>query len=59
MELMQKYVKEDGAIGIDDLQRWHPGSNAVRFLSATGSAASVAELLKVCVVFFDCTDILS
>lgn len=47
MELMQKYVKEDGAIGIDDLRRWHSSSDAVGFLSATTSATSAAELLKV------------
>ena len=52
MELMQKYVKEDGAIGIDDLHRWHSGSHAVGFLSATTSAASAAELLKVRVLAF-------
>ncbi|TGO07235.1 hypothetical protein BTUL_0306g00140 [Botrytis tulipae] len=45
MELMQKYVKEDDAIGIDDLHRWHPNSNAVGFLSATTSATSIKELL--------------
>ncbi|KAK6591333.1 FAD-binding domain-containing protein [Botrytis cinerea] len=47
MELMQKYVKEDEAIGIDDLHRWHPNSNAVGFLSATTSATSIKELLTV------------
>jgi len=59
MELMQKYVKEDGAIGIDDLQRWHPGSDAVRFLSATASASSAVELLKVWLPFSDYTVALS
>jgi hypothetical protein len=48
MELMQKYVKEDGAIGVDNLDRWPLNSKAVTFLSATTSAASAAELLKVC-----------
>lgn len=47
MELMQKYVKEDAAIGIDDLHRWHSSSDAVGLLSATTSAVSAAELLKV------------
>lgn len=47
MELMQKYVKEDAAIGIDDLRRWHSSSDAVGLLSATTSAMSAAELLKV------------
>ncbi|KAH0562065.1 hypothetical protein GP486_003237 [Trichoglossum hirsutum] len=46
MELMQKYVKEDGAIGIDNLHRWPSNSDALRFLSATTSASSAAELLK-------------
>ncbi|KAF1948547.1 hypothetical protein CC80DRAFT_521099 [Byssothecium circinans] len=46
MELMQKYLKDGGAIGIDDLHRWPPNSDAVRFLSATTSAKSAAELLK-------------
>jgi hypothetical protein len=48
MELMQKYVKEDGAIGVDNLHRWPSNSDALGFLSATTSAASAAELLKVC-----------
>lgn len=48
MELMQKYVKEDGAIGIDDLYRWPSESEAVEFLSATTSSTSAEELLKVC-----------
>ena len=47
MKLMQKYVKEGGAIGVDDLRRWHSSSDAVGFLSATTSATSAAELLKV------------
>ncbi|KAH7111360.1 kinase-like domain-containing protein, partial [Dendryphion nanum] len=46
MELMQKYVKEDGAIGIDNLHRWHSNSDAVSFLSATTSVESAAELRK-------------
>jgi hypothetical protein len=47
MELMQKYVKEDGAIGVDNLERWHSNLEALGFLSATTSAAFAAELLKV------------
>lgn len=47
MELMQKYVKEDGAVGIENLDRWPSDSAAVGFLSATTSASSVQELLKV------------
>jgi hypothetical protein len=46
MELMQKYVKEDRAIGVDNLHRWPSNSDALGFLSATTSAASAAELLK-------------
>jgi hypothetical protein len=45
MELMQGYVKEDGAVGVDDLHRWD--SDAVGFLSETTSATSVHELMKV------------
>ncbi|KAH7378887.1 hypothetical protein BKA64DRAFT_698219 [Cadophora sp. MPI-SDFR-AT-0126] len=41
-----KYVKEDGAIGVDNLQRWPSNLGAVGFLSATTSTASTAELLK-------------
>jgi hypothetical protein len=47
MELIQKYVKEEGAIGVDNLDRWHSNSEALGFLSAMTSAASAAELLKV------------
>jgi hypothetical protein len=46
MELMQKYVKEGGAIGVDNPQRWS-NSDALDFLSVTESVASVEELLKV------------
>ena len=47
MELMQKYAKDDGAIGIDNLNRWPADSEAVKFLSMTTSAASIEELKKV------------
>jgi hypothetical protein len=47
MELMQKHVKGDGAVGVDDLRRWPSDSNAVGFLSETTSASSVIELMKV------------
>ncbi|OJD23046.1 serine/threonine protein kinase [Blastomyces percursus] len=46
MELMDKDAKEDGAIGVTDLQRWPPGSDAVAFLSATTSTDSLDELKK-------------
>lgn len=47
MELMQGYSKEDGAIGVDDLDRWPLDSNAVNFLSMTEFVTSVVELTKV------------
>jgi hypothetical protein len=47
MELMQKYAKDDGAIGIEDLERWPSTSDAIGFLSMTTSASSVNELLQV------------
>ena len=47
MELMQKYTKDDGAIGIEDLDRWPSASDAVGFLSMTTSAASIDELIQV------------
>ncbi|EEH47854.2 serine/threonine protein kinase [Paracoccidioides brasiliensis Pb18] len=46
MELMDKDAKEDGAVGVNDLQRWPSGSNAVGFLSATTSTDSLDELKK-------------
>jgi hypothetical protein len=47
MELLQKYTKDDGAIGIDDLDRWPSNSIAVDFLSRTTSAGSVESLKNV------------
>ena len=47
MELMQKYSKDDDAIGIENLDRWPSDSHAVSFVSATTSATSVGELMKV------------
>jgi len=47
MELMQKYITEDEAVGVHNLHRWPSDSDAVGFLSATISAASAAELLEV------------
>ncbi|KIW36231.1 uncharacterized protein PV06_11479 [Exophiala oligosperma] len=44
MELMQKYVKDDGAIGIENPNRWPGNSPSVGFLSMTTSAESVTEL---------------
>jgi hypothetical protein len=48
MELMQKYVKEDGAVGIDNLDRWRNCPAAIEFLCATTSASSFEELKEVC-----------
>ncbi|THC89975.1 hypothetical protein EYZ11_010564 [Aspergillus tanneri] len=48
MELMQKYVKDDGAIGLDNLDRWRTRPAAIEFLSATTSASSFEELKRVC-----------
>ena len=47
MELMQKCTKDDEAIGVEDLDRWPFDSDDVGFLSATTSASSVNELMKV------------
>lgn len=48
MELMQKYVKDDGVVGIDNLGRWRDRPAAIEFLSATTSAGSFEELKTVC-----------
>ncbi|KAL9629581.1 MAG: hypothetical protein Q9164_006820 [Protoblastenia rupestris] len=47
MELMQKYSKDDNAVGVKDLDRWPSSSKAVGFLSDTTSAVSVKELIQV------------
>jgi hypothetical protein len=52
MELMQKYAKEDGAIGIENLNRWAMDSDAVKFLSMTTSTGSIEELRKVSIIVF-------
>jgi hypothetical protein len=46
-ELMNGYIKEDGAVGVDNLDRWPPESNAVAFLSETTSATSIFDLIEV------------
>jgi hypothetical protein len=48
MELMQKYVKEDRAVGIDNLDRWRTCPAAIEFLCATTWAGSFEELKEVC-----------
>lgn len=54
MELMQKYVKDDGAVGIDNPDRWRNCPAAIEFLSATTSAGSFEELKRVCshIIFY-------
>ncbi|KAJ5643586.1 uncharacterized protein N7484_006093 [Penicillium longicatenatum] len=44
MELMQKYVKDDGIIGVDDLKRWPVESHAFGFLSAISATNSIESL---------------
>ncbi|KAF3403916.1 hypothetical protein F1880_010281 [Penicillium rolfsii] len=44
MEIMQKYVKDDGMVGIDDVERWPVDSDAFRFLSALSAATSIESL---------------
>lgn len=48
MELLQKYVKNGGKVGIDNLDRWSSDSLAVGFLSTTTSADSIQTLMEVC-----------
>ncbi|KAI2669600.1 hypothetical protein LCP963914a_9905 [Penicillium roqueforti] len=47
MRLMQKYDKEEGVAGVTILCRWPIDSDAVRFLSATATAVSIAPLKEV------------
>lgn len=47
MLLMQKYTKADGAIGIDDIDRWPVESDSVQFLSTTTSVATIEDLKEV------------
>lgn len=55
MELMQKYVKDDGAVGVDNLDRWQGCPAALDFLSAIITASSFEELKKVCIPPRKCT----
>ena len=48
MQLMQKYVKDDRAVGIDNFNCWQNHPAAIEFLSATMSAGLIEELKKVC-----------
>ncbi|CAG8316469.1 Tyrosine-protein kinase, receptor ROR, subgroup [Penicillium camemberti] len=44
MEIMQKYVKDDGMVGVDDVDRWPVDSDAFGFLSALSTAKSIDSL---------------
>ncbi|KAJ5346215.1 hypothetical protein N7452_004219 [Penicillium brevicompactum] len=44
MEIMQKYVKDDGMVGVDDVDRWPVDSDAFGFLSALSTAKSIESL---------------
>ncbi|KFY47342.1 hypothetical protein V494_00025 [Pseudogymnoascus sp. VKM F-4513 (FW-928)] len=46
MESVQKYTQDDGAVGVDNKDRWPSDSDAVTFLAETTSAASARELRK-------------
>ncbi|EHA47173.1 hypothetical protein MGG_14438 [Pyricularia oryzae 70-15] len=46
MDLMQGYCKDEGRVGLDNLEGW-PNSLAVEFLSATAGASSLDELSQV------------
>ncbi|CAG9951681.1 unnamed protein product [Clonostachys rosea f. rosea IK726] len=46
MTLMQGYVKDDGVVGVDNLDRWRTDSRAVEFLSATTYVNDMNQLLK-------------
>jgi len=54
-ELMNEYPKEDEVIGVDNLHRWPPNSNAVDFLPTAATAISLNELMKVCWCLFHST----
>ncbi|KAF2003861.1 hypothetical protein P154DRAFT_427916, partial [Amniculicola lignicola CBS 123094] len=47
LELMNRYVKGDRAVSVDNLYCWPPSSTAVSFLSKTTSTALVFKLIKV------------
>ncbi|KAK5044691.1 hypothetical protein LTR84_010583 [Exophiala bonariae] len=46
MQLMQKYAKDDGTIGIDNLNRWSESSEPVKFLLMTNTTTSIQELMQ-------------
>lgn len=47
VELMQKYPKENGVIGIENVDRWPSDSEAVKFLSMIEANVPVHTLLQV------------
>lgn len=47
MELMQKYIKDNEMVGVDDLDRWPVDSAAFGFLSAISAATSIEALKEV------------
>lgn len=51
MELMQKYVKDDGMVGVDDVDRWPVDSDAFGFLSAISTTESIETLKQVSVPY--------
>ncbi|KAB8069051.1 hypothetical protein BDV29DRAFT_59736 [Aspergillus leporis] len=44
MDLMQTYEKDNGVVGVDDLDLWPVDSDAFSFLSTTSSAGSIEAL---------------
>lgn len=53
MELMQKYAKDDGIVGTDNVDSWRSCSTAIEVLSATMSTGSLEELKRACSPLFD------
>lgn len=47
MKLMEKDIKEDGTVEVNDLHCWPPDLNAIEFLSAITLMSSLDELKKV------------
>ena len=47
MRLMQKCDKDEGVVGVNDLERWPIDSAAVGFLSATETAGTIKSLRDV------------
>lgn len=47
MNLMQKYIKENDAVDVNNLHCWPLNSDVFKFLSAMMSVISVMKLLKV------------